>query len=479
MNDYIKNKIKAWKQDPLLFVTDCIQVQPSKQQIQLLRTFADSKRTTIRSGHGTGKDASASWIIIWFLVTRLHAKVICTAPTARQLNDILWSEISKWLRQSTVADEFVIQKDKIYHKHAPKEWWCRAVSVSAKSSKDEQAETLAGFHGDHMLIVCDEASGIPDPVYIPLEGAMTQEDNKCLLIGNMTKTKGYFYDTHFHSELKQHWNRIHWDSRESENVIKDMIDYFLNKYGEESSVFAVRIKGDPPSSDSDKLIPLEWAIQCIGNDIYTEDSDPLYLGVDVARYGNDDSIVLPRKGFKIYPWFTYHHLNTISLGGEIQLKGAELDAMGVAIDEIGVGAGVTDWLIKHNRLPTFGINVANSSSNIKKYHRLRDELWVRVKDNCMKGRFSFPEGKLGDTLCDELSSVGYDFNVQGGIVVDSKKFLKTKGIESPNIADALCLTEYFSNVATTVFRDRKKKKVKRAMPGRFGSAGTSHNWMTV
>ena len=478
MNEAIKDRIKSWRDNPLKFVKDCIQVTPSKQQIDLLTSFAASKRTSIRSGHGTGKDASASWIIIWFLVTRLNAKVICTAPTARQLGDILWSEISKWLRQSTVADEFVIQKDKIYHKHNPKEWWARAVSVSAKSSKEEQAETLAGFHGDHMLIVCDEASGIPDPVYIPLEGAMTQEDNKCLMIGNMTKTKGYFYDTHFHSEIKLAWNRLHWDSRESENVTKDMIDYFTTKYGEDSSVFAVRIVGNPPHSDSDKLIPLDWAIQCIDNEVYVEETDPLYLGVDVARYGNDDSIILPRRGFKIYPWYTYHHLNTISLGGEILLKGEELGASGVAIDEIGVGAGVTDWLTKHNTLPTFGINVANSSSNIKKYTKLRDELWVRVKNNCMKGRYSFPGGNMGDEICNELASVGYDFNVHGGITVDSKKFLKSKGVMSPNIADGLCLTEYFTNIATQVFKPRKKK-VKRIMPLASGVFSTSQNWMAV
>ena len=477
MSDFIKQKFKLWKNDPLLFVRDCIQVTPSKQQEELLLGFAKHKRTTIRSGHGTGKDAAASWIIIWFLVTRLNAKVICTAPTARQLSDILWSEISKWLRQSSVADEFVIQKDKIYCKHNPKEWWARAVSVSAKSSKDEQAETLAGFHADHMLIVCDEASGIPDPVYIPLEGAMTQEDNKCLMIGNMTKTHGYFYDTHYHSDIKKAWFRLHWDSRESENVSQDMIDYFIMKYGEESSVFAVRVAGNPPHADSDTLIPLDWALQCVDNEVYPEDTDPLYLGVDVARYGSDDSVVLPRRGFKIYPWYTYHHLNTISLGGEIQMKGIELGAVGVAIDEIGVGAGVTDWLLKHNSFSTFGINVANSSTDIKKYNRLRDELWSRVKDNCMKGRYSFPSGAMGDELCNELASVGYDFNAHGGIVVDSKKFLKAKGIESPNIADALCLTEYFSNIATQVFKDKKKRKRidRYALP----TGSTSQNWMSV
>jgi len=93
-----------------------------------------------------------------------------------------------------------------------------------------------------------------------------------------------------------------------------------------------------------------------------------------------------------------------------------MGAAGVAIDEIGVGAGVTDWLMKHNQIATFGINVANSSSDIKKFNKLRDELWCRVKDNCMKGRYEFPEGEMGDELCNELASVGYDFNAQGGIV---------------------------------------------------------------
>jgi len=461
MSDFIKSKIKAWRDSPLLFVTECIQCIPSSQQVDALVKFSKTKRMTIRSGHGTGKDATASWLIVWFLVTRLYAKVVCTAPTARQLSDVLWSEVSKWLRQSVVADEFVIQKDKIYHKHAPKEWWCRAVSVSARASKEEQAETLAGFHGDHMLIVVDEASGVNDPVFIPLEGAMTQEDNKCLLIGNMTKNAGYFYDSHYHSEIKHKWTRLHWDSRESTNVSKEMIQYFIDKYGEDSSVFAVRVAGNPPHVDDNCLIPLAWSMQCVDNDISIPEDEPLYFGVDVARYGADDSVLLPRRGNWIYEWKTYHGLNTISLGGEIVVQAVDMEAEGVAIDEIGVGAGVTDWLTKHGQVPTFGVNVACSSSDITKYHKLRDELWIRVKDKCMKGQYRFPGGALGDTMCNELASVGYDFNTYGGYVVDSKKLLRSKGKVSPNTADALCLSEYFSNVATAVFSNKRKKRYSK------------------
>jgi hypothetical protein len=413
---------------------------------------------------------------MWFMATRPYAKVACTAPTARQLADILWSELSKWLRKSVLAEEFVIQKDKIFQYENPKEWWCRAISPSVKSSKEEQAETLAGLHGDHLLIVVDEASGVPDPVYIPLEGALTQEDNKVILIGNMTKNKGYFYDTHFDPKIKQAWARHHWDSRKSSNVTKEMVEYFANKYGMDSNVFRIRVAGEPPLEDERTLISLAWAQQCIGTGVIPAEDEPLFLGVDVARYGDDKSIILPRKGFKIMPWETFQGLNTISLGGFVNTTYVEQEAEGLAIDEIGVGAGITDWLQKHGHVKTFGVNVSAQSTDPMKYHRLRDELWWRVRENCIKARYDFPDVdvnvggttiNLAQTLCDELSSPMYDYDEKGAYIVESKKAMKLRGVESPNIADALCLTEYFAAFAHKLWKkpvddkERRRRRLRR------------------
>ena len=414
----------------------------------------------------------------------------CTAPTARQLSDILWSELSKWMRKSILADDFVVQKDKIFQKDAPKEWWCRAISPSVKAGKDEQAETLAGLHGDHLLIVCDEASGIPDPVYVPLEGALTQEDNKVLLIGNMTKNKGYFYDTHFDPKIGKSWNKLHWDSRNSSNVTKEMVDYFANKYGIDSNVFRIRVAGEPPLEDERTLISLAWAMQCVGNEVGIDALDPLYLGVDVARYGDDDSVILPRRGLKVYDWDTFNGMNTISLGGHVNMNYQELEASGMAIDEIGVGAGVTDWLQKNGHQRTcFGVNVACQSTDPKKWHRLRDELWWRVSEKCQKGLYSFPdtvvkraggvEVVLGEELAEELSSPYYDFDEKGAIVVESKRDMKKRGVKSPNIADALCLTEYFESIAINLWGSDKAKKVNDAARRGSGvsTTTTSNSWM--
>ena len=484
LNQSVLKKLSEWKSSPLQFVNDCISATPTTQQIELLQGIGKEKRVTVRSGHGCGKDSSASWIAMWFLVTRPYAKVVVTAPTNRQLHDIFLSEISKWLRQSVVAEEFIIRKDSILHKEASKEWWLRLISPSIRATKEEQAETLAGLHGDHLLIICDEASGIPDPTFIPLEGAMTQPDNKVLLIGNPTKNTGYFHDTHFHNAISKEWFKLHWDSRESSIVDKSMPEYFARKYGIDSNVYRIRVEGNPPLQDENTLIPLWTAQQCIGQEFEVAEDEPLYLGVDVARYGDDSSIILPRRGLKIFSWETFRKLNTIDLGGFINQTYQDMEASGCAIDVIGVGAGVADWLEKHNMRNLYQINVANSSSNIEKYHRLRDELWCRVRDNCLLGKYSFPdisvngeEETLGQQLASELACVRYKFNAHGGVVIESKKDLKARGIASPNIADALCLTEYFSNTATRVFA--KKDEMAEFITKYSNQSLSNQTWMSM
>lgn len=487
----VMKRLRAWKESPLLFATECMQMKPSDQQAEALHIFPSIKRLSIRSGHGTGKDAMVGGVLIpWYMITRPFAKVVCLAPTARQLSDILWSEISKWLRRSLVADEFVIQKDKIFQKDNPREWWVRAISPSAKASAEEQVESVAGLHGDHLLIVVDEASGVPEPVFIPLEGSCTQEDNIMVLIGNMTKNKGYFYDSHFHTELSKDWTQLHWDSRKSSNVKQSFCEYMAKKYGEDSNIFRIRVAGEPPLEDADGLIPLAWAEQCIDNEISTSEDEPTYLGIDVARYGDDDSVILPRRGNVVFPWDTFHGMNTIDLAMRTRLCIEDVGAFGAAIDEIGVGAGVVDWLAKHNLPNVYGVNVSWASSDISKYNRLRDELWVLMRNKCMRQQYSFPtikeEGEtlsMGQVLANELASLRYTFNKHGGYVVESKYDAKKRGIPSPNIADALGLTEYFNATATRVFTKPKSRESVDRWSAFYSkhkpSSSSNHAWMVT
>ena len=491
LQDTVVRKLKEWRVDPIRFVQEALlinkpHIKITAQQKQFLEALPFQKKISIRSGHGTGKDASAAWAILWFMATRVYAKVVCTAPTARQLNDVLWSEISKWHRNSAIESEFIIQSEKIFHRGAPKEWWVRSVSPSVKASKEDQAETLAGFHGDHLLIIVDEASGVADPVFVPVEGALTQEDNRVVLIGNPTRNHGYFHETQFHPEIAKSWFRLHWDSRESEIVDAAYPAYMANKYGLDSNVFRIRVAGLPPLEDARTLIPLFWAEQCIGREIEVAEDEDIYLGVDIARYGEDSSVVLPRYGLKILPWVTFQGMNTITVGDEILQTYDEIDASGVGIDSIGVGGPVADYLRKRRLPKVFDVNVTWASSDPSRYHRLRDELWWRVREKCMYGYYSFPDVKrpgevisLGQELANELSTPYYDQD-KGPIKVESKKDMKKRGFPSPNIADALCITEFFYGVSHRIFkkRDKKEKRNSRVYPGARGVPGAD-SWMVV
>jgi len=492
MNPYVLSKLKEWRASPLLFVTECIGATPSNQQVELLAGAAGHKRLSVRSGHGCGKSSAASWLILHFMSTRPYAKVVCTAPTARQLSDILWTEISKWLRNSILADEFIVQSDKIFHKDAPKEWWCRAVSPSVKASKEDQAETLAGFHGDHLMIVVDEASGVSDPVFIPLEGALTQEDNRVLLIGNPTKNTGYFHETQFHPEISKAWKKFHWDSRKSSIVTPSMVQYFADKYGLDSNVYRIRVGGEPPIDDASSFIPLSWAMTCVGNEIEVDETWPLTLSVDVARYGDDVSIVLPRRGNLIYPWDQFGQINTIELANRVLGTFNDLDAYIVGVDSIGVGGGVVDWLQVDPRgvgvRKAVGVNVTESSTDNRKYHRLRDELWGRVRENCMNGKFSFPDQmikrggvdiNLGHEIADELSSVKYFTDNNGAIQIESKRDMKARGVKSPNIADALCISEYINPMTMAMWGRSAKAKERPYDRSRMQQRGlfSKDSWM--
>lgn len=451
------SKIKEWRENPLQFVEECIGAKPTKQQREALKMLPHNKRTSIRSGHGTGKDAFASWMILWFLSTRVYAKIPCTAPTKHQLRDVLWAEIHKWLRQSLIRDEFVWNSERIFQRDCKQEWFAVALAANAKASAEEQAETLAGQHADSLLFVIDEASGVTDPVYLPVEGALTKPDNHVLVIGNMTRRQGYFYDSHFDPASSKRWTLFQWSSKDSENVAEDYISYMAEKYGEGSNVYKIRVLGEPPkdSEEFDIVVPLHWAESCIGNDIGDVSFEPKYLGVDVARFGDDQSVVLVRQGLKVIDYHTRSGMNTIDLGGFINQVFTEEDAQGIAVDEVGVGAGVTDWLYKHHQgtNQVFGVDVSTDAIEKKKFYRLRDELWWQVREKCMKSLYSFPGGDKGKELANELASPTYKIDKK--IKVEAKSEMKKRGIKSPDIAESLLMSEYFHNIAFRVWPKKK------------------------
>jgi len=479
------SKIQAWTLNPVKFVEEVFDLDGSpgkvisEQQREGLECYRriivaklkssrkipmtvqeaqDAKRLglCIHSGHGTGKTAFMAWCILHFLTCRPYCKIPCVAPVGPQLKSNLWPEVHLWIRRSPFLQDLIKwQAEKIFFKEeAGREWFAFPRTVNAKSGAEEQAVTLAGIHADNMLVCVDESSGVPDPVFKPLEGGLTGPLNLVIQIGNPTQSHGFFNDSF--TKNRQDWLVCHWNAEESELVEKSHVERMARKYGRDSNAYRIRVLGLPPTASPDTLIPYDWVMQAIGRELIVEPEMPVVLGVDVARYGDDKSIILRRKGPIVQALSEFTQLDSRQLAswalGEIQ----EHDVSCAAIDVIGWGAGTYDILNEMSPCPVLPCNVAEAAGDAEQFSRLRDELWWQVRERFQAGAISLPHD---DELIDELTVIKYNFSktAKEKIKIESKQDLRDRGVASPNKADALCLSEYAVRFVGARTRQTPKK----------------------
>ena len=438
---------------PVEFVEDIIGATPDPEQAKILRSVAANPMTSVRSGHGVGKSTVQAWVVIWFMTTRPFPKVPCTAPTQHQLFDILWAEVSKWLRNNpALQNEMVWTKEKVYMRGYPEEWFAVARTAS-------KPDALQGFHADDLLFIIDEASGVSDPIFEPVLGALSTPGARLLMCGNPTQLSGFFYDSHHKNRAS--YATFHIDGRNSQRVPKEFVDRIIRMYGEDSDVFRVRVAGDFPLQEDDIFIP----ISLVEKSIHTEFSpriSPLsvHIGCDVARFGDDKTVI----GYKVDEQVTFYKKrqgqDTMKTADDIILLGEELvhryrlDApIPVKIDDGGVGGGVVDRLRQVKRLNPerfwwlevypvkFGQRIKH-----KYYHDSTTYMMSVVKK--LLTPFDEETGKPkpvelilpdDDDLVAQLSGRKYELTEASKIRIESKEAVKKRGQPSPDEADCVLL----------------------------------------
>lgn len=463
-----ENLILSWKNDPAKFVKECIGVKPTIQQVdalEALRKLVHAKLKafegksdltpeerelsrmigiSIMSGHGTGKDSICAWSIMWFMICFPRPIILCTAPTASQLQNVLWAEVYKWLNRRDDKGEFAcpahdwltVQNDKIFMtERGNKDWFAIARTSSNNASPDEQAETLAGFNGPYKMVIVDEASGIHDGVFKPLEGGLGGKCNFVLMVFNPTRSRCFAVDSHDAAKDGARWIKLRWNSEDCELVSKDHIAMMLAKHGRESNTYRVRVLGLPPLADTDTLIPWDWITDAIDRDITPLPNDPVCLGVDVGA-GGDKSIILTRRGGRVERIVDHSSKDTMELVGWTLNEAAKNEDSVIYVDSIGIGKGVYDRL-RENRMRVFSIDVRRTPKAAERFCRLRDELWWNLREQFEKGTISIPNNK---ELIDQLTAIKYKPQSDGKIKVEGKDDMRRRGFGSPDEADALCLS---------------------------------------
>lgn len=433
--DRLTDHIAAWRREgPALWAKYVLGVQPTEQQLEAGAQLVERRRVAIRSGHGTGKSTLMAWSVLWFLCCYYPSKIPCTAPTGHQLDDVLWAEIAKWLsvmrdKHPALGAQFEWTAERTALRAAPQESF-----AVARTSRPERPEALQGFHSENLLFVIDEASGIPDEVFQVAEGALSTEGTFVLMAANPTRMEGYFYDA-FH-KMRSRWGALQWNGEDSPLVSRDYIEDMATKYGVDSAIYKIRVRGDF-AGNPDGIIPLDLIEGAIGRDVKPFGDE--VWGLDVARFGEDRTALCKRRQnamlAKIMAW---RGKDTMQTAGMVK---AEFDAAVVKprtifVDVIGLGAGVVDRM-KELDLPVYGVNVSEQPAAGEKYNRLRDELWFKARE-----WFAARDVQIvaDDDLIAELTLPTYKITSAGKIQVESKDDLKRRGVTSPDLADAFCLT---------------------------------------
>ena len=410
-----------------------------------LITVEQALRHAVTSGHGVGKSALVSWLVWWSYSTFPGTRGVVTANTENQLKTKTWVEIAKWHRLFIARELFKCTATAIFSidEEQAREWRIDIVPWSERNT-----EAFAGLHnaGKRIIVIFDEASAIPDIIWETTEGALTDVDTEILwfVFGNPTRNTGRFRECFTGGRFAHRWTQLKVDSREVARTNKKEIEDWINDYGIDSDFVRVRILGEFPRTDAISFISRDLAASAVDRPL-EYDGGAVVLGVDVARFGDDFSVIWPRRGrnANIVPPRFYQGLSTTQLAHEVVKLYNELEAQAVFVDGTGVGGGVVDTLA------TLGVRVyevqfgsrADGLNPTAKYMNKRAEIWGEMRDWLKNGAIP---GRVADRdLIEELSAPTYTITTKDQIQLESKEMMKRRGVSSPDFADALACTFAF------------------------------------
>ncbi|WYU80647.1 DEAD/DEAH box helicase family protein [Paenibacillus sp. FSL H8-0317] len=449
-----KKRIPEYRKNPVLFCVELLKFTPDEWQAEVMMDIAGGPRVSVRSGQGVGKTGLEAAVALWFLSCFPFPKVICTAPTRQQLHDVLWAEISKWQEKSPLLKRILKwTKTKIYMRNYEERWFATARTAT-------KPENMQGFHEDYMLFIVDEASGVEDRIMEAILGTLSGEFNKLLMCGNPTRTSGVFYDSHNRDRADYNTHKV--SCLNSPRTSKENIAMLERKYGKGSDVWRVRVEGEFPRGESDTFIALE-AAEFAKNEVKIESvGHKLTVGVDVARFGDDETTIYGQIGGKVVKSHFHHKQDTMTTTGwvlrivdDIKSEHAEVDEVEIRVDDSGIGGAVTDRLNEINDEKNLGytiIGVNNgSSAEDTHYGNLGSEMWGHIKALLEENMSNYMLGVLGvlelpddEKLVTQLTSRKWRMGSNGRIYLEKKEDMKKRGLQSPDRADAFVLA--FANV---------------------------------
>lgn len=414
-----------------------------------------SMRISIVSGHGIGKSMLLSILILWFLYVHPNAQVACTSPGKEQMYDVLWKELKKWIdtmKNQTMAKMYLWEASHIRMTESAQTWFARA-----KTASKENTEALAGVHADWVMIAVDEASGVEEPIFETMEGALTSGNILVFLISNGTRSEGYFYDTH-HKDAER-WQNYSFDSEASPRVDLKYVNAIIAKYGRDSVQFTVRVSGGFPDEgvmDDKGYVQLfnESDLHFVPYDKDWRPVGRVIGSLDASGEGQDSSEWSARDRMRV--GIVASEKKSTPAGMAIKsitiCDKFDIDPIDFIIDNFGSGADVGMEIAlataKQKRpWRVTPINVGEpceDADDQELYLNMRAEMYYKFMKWCRSGNQIMLEQitdlNTGNKIKDELLSIRFKRTINGRIQIMDKVSMKKLGFPSPNKGDAMAMT---------------------------------------
>ena len=456
---------RKWQREVLTNIADHIKQNGGKLDFDVLRM-------AVSSGRGIGKSALVSWITIWMLSTRIGSTTIVSANSENQLRSITWAEITKWLAMSINSHWFEVSATRV----KPATWFTELVerdlkkgtrywSVEGRLWSAENPDAYAGVHNfDGVMVIFDEASGIDDAIWAVTSGFFTENtpNRFWMAFSNPRRNTGYFYEA-FNSK-RDFWKTKVVDARTVEGTDKAVYNQIIDEYGPDSAQAHVEVYGQFPDEGDDQFIGASIVDEAMSRPKYKDNTAPIVVGVDPARFGADATVIAIRQGRDIVKLLRHRGDDTMTVVGHVIDVIEEYKPALVVIDEGGLGAGIVDRL-KEQRYKVRGVNFGNKAKNPIMYGNKRAEMWGDMREWLKSA--SVP---LDRFLKTDLISPMMKPDSRGTIFLESKKDMKARGLASPDAADAIAVTFAFP----VAHREYNPRIERRVVTGR-GAVATG--WM--
>ena len=427
---------------------------PDEWQTKFLEDFSEKLKDSSKpirfaraSGHGVGKSALVAWLTLWAYTTFPGTRGLITANTEVQLKTRTWVELQKWSRLFVGSELLQLNATTLYTKakKIDKEW---RVDIIPWSEKNPSA--FQGLHnkGKRLFLIFDEAAEIPKIIWEAAQGALTDENTEIfwLVFGNPSDPNFMFRECFKDGKFEKRWDYGHVDGRDSAITNKEEIAGWIEDYGEDDDFIRVRVRGVFPSAAASSFISFEKALEAARRPLILCPDDPVILGVDVARFGNDFSVIYPRQGrdARSREVEIYQGLSTTELAAKVAVAFRKHGASVAMVDGTGVGGGTVDRL-RELRIPVIDVQFGAGADGIDSYEpqakcaNKRTEIWLGLRHFLNVGCIVEQIPYYRCDLTTELAQPRYTINARDELALEPKAVTKRQ-FGSSDAGDALACT---------------------------------------